>query len=294
MAKVKRQTRPKPRTRKKTTRLLDNLPVLEYNEKLKMVVYGRSASGKTSFCATIPGKLLWIICSGGNAAGELRSLSPEQKKRITPIKLENSDQLLQLNKELSTDTFYDGVVLDHASDFQDMALAESLGIDELPAQKDWEMATRDDYAARGLTVKTCLRGLLNLVEKDVVIVAQEGEFDVDQVDDESLIQPSIGAALGKSIVTWLNPAADQIVETFIQPKMKRVPVTSVRKKKKANATQKYKLVRDGKKVEYCLRTAPDPLYTTKFRVPKGYEKPEYIVDPDYDKLMEVINGKYKP
>ena len=46
------------------------------------------------------------------------------------------------------------------------------------------------------------------------------------------------------------------------------------------------------KVEYCLRTAPSPTYTTKFRVPKENCDgiPDVIVDPDYDKIMELLKG----
>jgi hypothetical protein len=46
----------------------------------------------------------------------------------------------------------------------------------------------------------------------------------------------------------------------------------------------------GGVVEYCLRTAPDPVYTTKFRLPKGRKLPDVIVDADYEKLVALIGG----
>jgi hypothetical protein len=33
---------------------------------------------------------------------------------------------------------------------------------------------------------------------------------------------------------------------------------------------------------------------TKFRVPRGTYLPDEIVDPTYDKVMSVLQGKFKP
>jgi hypothetical protein len=46
--------------------------------------------------------------------------------------------------------------------------------------------------------------------------------------------------------------------------------------------------------EYCLRTAVDGVYMTKFRAVKGRPVPPVIVDPSYEKIMQVIRGEYEP
>lgn len=113
---------------------------------------------------------------------------------------------------------------------------------------------------------------------NVVIIAQEREFNVES--DSELIAPSVGAALTPSLTGWLNPAVDYICQTYIRPKMVDVK-TKVGDKVVVNRQR-------GKGVEYCLRVEPHDLYTTKFRLPRGKIMPECIVDPSYDKIMELI------
>ena len=50
-----------------------------------------------------------------------------------------------------------------------------------------------------------------------------------------------------------------------------------------------------RQVEYCLRLAPHPYYTTKMRNPLGTEVPEFITDPTYDKILQImVEGKKAP
>ena len=129
-------------------------------------------------------------------------------------------------------------------------------------------------------MKEYLRALLDL-DANVVIVAQEREFGTD--NDTNLIMPTVGAALTPSVTGWLNPACDYIFQTFIRGRM-------IQKQVKIGKKTTMKSVR-GQGVEFCLRTGPDEVYTTKFRVPKGHELPEVVVDPDYNKIMAIIEGQ---
>jgi hypothetical protein len=115
---------------------------------------------------------------------------------------------------------------------------------------------------------------------NVVIVAQEREFNTE--DNNDLLMPFVASALTPSVVGWLNPACDYIGQTFIRQK-------EVIKKVKIAGKVKERRMTDG--VEYGLRTAPDPTFTTKFRLPKGTPVPDVIIDPDYDKIYALIRGK---
>lgn len=249
------------------------------DDGLKINIYGRSGTGKTTLWATFPKPILAIVCSGGTQPGELRSINTaEYRKTISQVAVRSSNEVSELAERQRGEERYNTVVLDHASGLQDLVLKEILGLDELPPQLSWGLASQQQYGQLAIKMKELLRSLLSL-SCNVVIVAQEREFNTESSSD--LLMPFVASALTPSVVGWLNPAVDYIVETFIRPKMlvKQVKVAG----KTVSQTVR------TKEVEYCARTAPHDVFTTKFRMPKGFKVPECIVDPDYDKILSLIN-----
>lgn len=254
----------------------------DMTQTVSVLLYGRSATGKTTFWSTFPKPILALVCSGGSKPGELRSINtPELRKQIVPIVIEQSSDVKDILDEVSAvNPFpYGTVVLEHATGLQDLVLKEILDLDEIPVQKTWGMATQQQYGQCAIRCKELFRAILNL-SCHRVVVAQEREFNVD-VDTE-VLAPYVGAGLMPSLTGWLNPACDMIVQTFIR---RLVEEKEVKVGDKTVPIKSY-----GKQVEYCLRTGPDPTYTTKFRVPRGSKVPEVIVDPTFDKVMKVIGA----
>lgn len=250
------------------------------NEGISINLYGRSGTGKTTLWATFPKPILAIVCSGGMRPGELRSINtPEYRKTIRTVAIQKPEEILELCDH--AEGKYATVVLDHASGLQDKVLAAILDLGELPAQRSWGLASQQQYGQCTLQCKELLRRLLNL-SCNRVIVAQERDFNNDNGNSE-ILMPYVASALSPSLTGWLNAAVDYIGQTLIRPKM-------VEQKATIGGKVKTVLVKTKAK-EYCLRTAPDEVYTTKFRAPKGLTIPDVIVDPDYDKLMAVINGE---
>ena len=252
----------------------------DLTDSIKMLDYGRSGTGKTTMWATFPGPILAAICSGGSQPGELKSIdTPEYRRKIDPRIVRETSQLRSLIAEAASGkvgTF----VLDHGSGLQDLTLKEVLGLEELPAQKSWGMATMQNYGQSSLMCKELFRAILSL-PCNVVIVAQERTFGEESESD--LIAPTVGAALTPSVTGWLNPACDYVVQSFIRPRME---VT-----KAVIAGKTVTTTKRGKGVEYCLRTEPHDIYMTKFRLPKGTPLPDVIVDPTYEKIAALIRGR---
>lgn len=290
MAKVKKQTaqRKKARRVKKSRAeegLLANIVPFESRGDLKISVYGDSGTGKTTFWSSFPGPILAILCSGGKGTNELDSVSRGDREKIEPYYLENCDDLLKLAEELSEDTHYKTIVIDHLSGIQDLRIAEILGLEEIPVQKNWGMAGRDEWTERALNMKTYLRRFLDLVEKKVVFVSQELSIEPQEGASDLDILPSVGPYLSGSVVEWFNPACNFIVRTFIKQRTKTVTTTVAKKKKTKEVSIKGKF-------DYCLMTGPSDIYTTKFRMPKEDEKPSYIVNPTYEKIMGIIKADF--
>lgn len=245
-----------------------------------MLLYGRSGTGKTTLWATFPGPILAMICSGGQQPGELLSVNtPENRSKISQVVINESTEIKEVIDYTKETGAFNTLVLDHASGLQDLILKEILGLEELPAQKSWGMASQAQYGQCSLQCKEVFRALLG-VGCHVVIVAQERDFKGES--ESEIITPTIGAALTPSVTGWLNPACDFVVQTFIRP---TVEYTTNKVGGKEITTNKR-----GKGVEYCLRTEPHEIYQTKFRVPKGSKLPEVIVDPSYEKIAALING----
>lgn len=277
MPTVRKQTR-SPTNRAQTPSNKSRQSAWDRAEGVKVLLYGRSGTGKTTLWATFPGPILALISSGGNKPGELKSIdTPEYRDKINAIVVEDS---ATVSEEVKNASQYATIVVDHASGLQDLILKEILGLSEVPVQKSWGLATQQQYGQCTLQAKEHLRNVLNF-DGNVVIVAQEREFNTDSTSD--LIAPYVGAGLTPSLTGWLNTAVDYIVQTFIR-QHEEVSTQKIQGKTVETRTK-------TRQVEYCLRTAPDPVYTTKFRLPKGRPLPDVIVDPSYDKILSLIQGE---
>ena len=280
MPQIAKQHNTKKPLKRTTAGAIDRLPsAWDLTEGYKFLIYGRSGTGKTVTWSSFPGPILAIICSGGMKPGELRSINtPEFRKKITPRIVSSSSDVRELVAEAKD---YATVVLDHVTGLQDKVLAEILGLEELPTQKSWGLASQQQYGQCTLQVKGLLREMFGL-DQHVVLVAQEREFNVD-VENAELLVPYVAAGVTPSLVGWLNHSCDYVVQTFLRPKTVET-----------SAKIAGKDVKQSKKVpgvDFCLRTLQHEVYTIKFRIPKGRQLPEYLVDPTFEKLQELIEGK---
>lgn len=270
MPKVKKQTVKRPRRSSKG--VIGRIAPIRLTEHgMKLNIYGRSGTGKTTLACTFPKPLLLIGAEDGTR-------SVHNVKGVDFVRIQDSGELTELTEHVA-DSKYETVVLDSASALQDMILKEILGIDKLPAQGSWGMAARDKWGQCALQTKERLRALLDL-SLHIIIVAQEREFNTDGEGD--LLMPFVASALAPSVTGWLNPACDYIGQMFLRQEVVEKEIKIGKKKVKRKQR--------GKTVEYCLRTAPDPVFTTKFRLPKGQPLPDVVVDPDYVKINKLIQG----
>ena len=268
--------------------MLGGLTPFESRGEIKISVYGESGTGKTSFWASFPGPILVILCSGGKGTNELDSLSARERKKVTPFYLGDPaygtgtcDDLLTLAEELASDTHYKTIVIDHLSGIQDLRITEILDLDEIPEQKSWGLATREEYGERALNMKHYIRRFMDLVDKKVVFISQELTVEPGEKESELDLLPSVGPYLSESVVEWFNPAVNYICRTFIKHKTVQKESTIGKSKKIRESVVKGKF-------DYCLMTGPSDVYTTKFRMPKEKKKPPFIVNPTYDKVMKLI------
>mgnify|MGYP000685769143 CR=1 FL=1 len=278
----------KPLAKKTSARtMLDQLTTVKEHDSggLHMSLYGRGKTGKTRLISTFPKPIAILGAEDGtksiqNVDGVYFVRVVLNKPKQKGVKYILIDELQQFVEEVR-DSDFKTVAVDTASHLQDLYLAQILGLDKIPEQKDWGMATIKEYGELGLKMKTVLWEILGL-KQNVVITAHEKNFNEGNESDSLL--PSIGSALGSSTSAWLNGAVDYVCQTFIREETKTV------KKKGLKGKVIVKKEKTGR-CEYCLRTGPSPIYITGFRLPPESILPDVIVNPTYRKIMDVIEGE---
>ena len=252
------------------------VPVTEHDSGgIHVSLYGRSKTGKTRFICTFPKPILIIGAEDGTK-------SIQGLKGIDFIRIRTTAEFEELVPGI-IERGYATAALDTASAFADVVLEEVTGR-ETPQQNAWGAYTREEYMAQAKRMKPLLKMLLDL-PCNVVITAHEKNLTAEEGHQELMV-PSVGSALGKSTVGWLNGAVDYICQTFIRQKMQE---TTFEINGEKQTTME---IVPGAKPEFCLRCGPHPVYQTGFRLTPGFELPEVIVDPDYAQVMQIINGKY--
>lgn len=272
-------------------------------DKLNVLLFGDSGTGKTTLWATFPGPILALVCSGLSRPGELRSINtPEYRKKIHPMIISSSQEY---HAALDKAADYATVVLDHALGLSEMVLSYDVcGLTEMLKSKyrqagkgeSWSVVDMKQYGQLATELNTIHFPRLLDCPGNVVIVAHERIFKGKEEAGASsdVIKPTVGAALTPSVAGWLHRACDYNVQTFIRPKMM--------KESGEVAGQVMETLVRGQGVEYCLRTEPSEVYMTKFRRPAGGKPlPACLVLGDsvngmdkkktgYQKIVEAING----
>jgi len=275
MPKITKQTTKTSKHIRKTGSVLDNaIPIEDMPDTgIKMCSYGRGKTGKTTLTCSFPKPLLLIGTEDGTKS--VKSL-----KGIDFLRLNHSSQIDEIVEAIAET--YKTLVLDTGGGLQDMILKEILGLDDIPMEKSWGMAARDQWQSCGVQTKERLSALLNLADRgiNVVIIAHERNFSDEGSSD--LLVPTVGAALTPSTAGWLNGACDYLCQTFLREK-------TISKKAMVGKKETMMISRTGK-TEYCLRVGPHPVYMTGFRRvhTKGEIISDVIVDPDYDKIIKMI------
>lgn len=276
MPTVTRNNKVVPKKRGDISDRIFDLDSLE-GEKIKMLVYGHSGTGKTRFAGTFSeiGPLLHLICSG-NKMNEARSIRGMKNIQISQIKEPND---LSSFCDYALDNNISTIVLDHVTEFCNLVLAKIMGVEKLPEQSSWGMAKQQDYQQMGLQVKEYLRELFDL-DMNILVLGQQRTYDTSEDDEGNLLMPYVSVAATPAIAGWLAPACDYVVQTFKQK------TESFVEKKVGAKTLKTKI--KSEKVQYLLRTGASEIYNTKFRVPVGVELPDFVVDPSYKKIAHLL------
>ncbi len=238
-------------------------------------------SGKTRLACKWPKPLLLVGAEDGTE-------SVRNVEGVEFIRLRDIDQVSDLVRLCQSDPPpFKTVVLDTLTSFHGMVLAKVKGIEELPAQRSYGDATRDEYREASFVTKQHVRDLLRLAERKmahVVVLAHEKLIKgKDEGLDPRLVSPKIMGAAGESVVNFVNAECDYVLHTETQGKYK------VTRMEVDGQVEEIREPMEG--AVFCLRLTPNNYYVCKFRAPEGVVVPEIIEDPTYEKLRRLMEGQ---
>ena len=242
---------------------------------MRLALYGRAGSGKTTLAATFPKPILLDI---GNEEGtdSVSDVNGLQVMRVTTW--EEFEQMYWYLENGDHD--FETVILDTVTQLQELAIRE-IGAQNKKKDADggWGSMTKQMWGEVATLLKTWITHYRALPDMNVVFIGQERIFNAGEEADteDGQIQPEVGPRMMPSVVSTLNAAVDVLAHCFIREK-------HTRKKVNGKTVEK-------REVQYCLRVGPHAFYTTKVRKPVSVELPGFLVDASYQDLVELKAGE---
>ena len=231
-----RQTPPKKETTWNNTFpagsvLAGAVPVSSLHEdKVKVCVYGRNRSGKTTLASQFKKPLL-IVSSEPDANGGATSVTnmngvslirvTPPNKRLPGDKVHGSAKVVAIANELAVSNPFSTVVLDTITSLQDVILVELMGLPKVPEMLSWGFVPEGVYQQRAEKLRETVRPLLDLTNCNVVILAQEKDHNAPEerggkskilhtMQQGSFMAPALGATNAQ----WLQDACGYVIQIY--------------------------------------------------------------------------------
>lgn len=237
--------------------ILDSaVDIQELGQRNFWVLYGKSNSGKTYVASTFPKPLLYI------QIGDDGSNTIARVEGIKAISIENIEQFKTLCEELKKDKKYVTIVVD----------TFSMVVNEWVQQKvttKGKKMTQQLWGDLKTEQEELIKALQRLAKKHIVVATCHESMDtIEGMEDE--ITPDIRPSVSKGARTYLEGMANYGIHT----------TKIIKEVTKGNETKEV--------VKYAADIGPNPYYWTKLQVDPSIKVPKRIINPTYDKFMEVI------
>lgn len=239
--------------------LLDSaVDIQELGQRNLWVLYGKSNSGKTHVASTFPKPLLYL------QIGDDGSNTIAHVEGISAISISNVKELKDIAKELLKDKKYVTVVVDTFS------LMVNEWTDQNVISKNKKM-TQQLWGELKTETEEVIKAMHKVAKRHIVVLTCHESTDaIEGMEDE--IAPDIRPSVSKGARTYLEGMANYGIHT-----------TKITKEiTKGNSTKEV--------VKYAADIGPNPYYWTKLQIDPSIKVPKRIINPTYNKFMEIIGA----
>lgn len=239
--------------------LLDSaVNIQELGQRNLWVLYGKSNSGKTYVASTFPKPLLYL------QIGDDGSNTIAHVEGIEAIPISSIKKLKDIAEELLKDKKYATVVVDTFS------LIVNEWTDQNVISKNKKM-TQQLWGELKTETEEVIKAMHKVAKNHIVVLTCHESTDaIEGMEDE--IAPDIRPSVSKGARTYLEGMANYGIHT-----------TKITKEiTKGNSTKEV--------VKYAADIGPNPYYWTKLQIDPSIKVPKRIINPTYDKFMEIIGA----
>lgn len=240
------------------TILSSAVDISEVSSGKLVVLYGKSASGKTKVGSTFPKPMLYVKIGddGVNTIKKVSGISVIEPKTIAELK--------QVFEELEKDKTYESVFVDTFS------LLVNEWKNENVIKKGKKM-TQQLWGDLMTETEELIRLAHKLSKKKWVILSGHEVTDsIEGMEDELL--PDVRISISKGARTYIEGMANFGIHTV-----------KIQKEVIDKATGETKEV-----VKYAADIGPNPYYWTKFQIDPKIKLPSRMINPSYEKIMKLI------
>lgn len=273
--------------------------------KVKLCIYGRNRSGKTTLAAHFPKPILFISSEPDTNGGadsianmEGVSLIRVSAKKLQGDVVHRSEKVVAIARELAANNPFATVVFDTVTSLQDIIHVELLGLSDVPNSLGWGTVPDGFYQQRSEKLKSTIRPIVDLENCNVVILAQEMDHNASEdrggkskllhtMQQGSFMAPALGATNAK----WLQDACGYVVQIYEDEVTEevRIPQTDAQGKALPEAIQR---IGTGKRQRH-LRLLYHPNFAAGGRMIYNRDMPEFVTAEDPAGLYEQL-AKYVP
>lgn len=225
------------------------------------VIWGKSNSGKTWLISTFPKPLLYLQI-GDDGANTIANVNG-----IDAIPIKSIQDLKTVAEEALKDKKYKTIAVDTFS------FIVNEWTDEKIIKKGKRM-TQQSWGDLKIEQEELIKAMHKLAKKHIVVLScHESTDSIEGMEDE--ITPDVRPSVSKGARTYLEGMANYGIHT-----------TKISKEvTKGNTTKEV--------VKYAAHLGPNPYYWTKLQIDPSIKVPDRIINPTYDKIMQIINGEQK-